>query len=175
MADVLVHASLDNHKERSIVQQYCNTAWSLAVLGVLRCEVFDALLSQLPPPNPLVPRAKHPGNAEKVLKPHLGQLYQSLYCLEPSSNAPPEQHKAWAEFGKTTSAYGPCPPPEHQTDFPGNNTLCLALQNLGLQFQAPVVLHLYWAEAVLQLSNSTARPIIIAAGATDYLKNRGNR
>lgn len=176
IADVLALVLLDHDKDRPYTRHYCNTAWSLAVLGVLHYEVFEALLSQLPPPKSLTPRAKHLDNTDEVINIGLAQLCQALYFVQPTPSAPAEQHKAWGAFEKALSTFGPRPTPDPTYGFPGNQKLCFALTELGLHFEAKVPVLGNWADAVLQpTSNCTPAVMIVVATANDCLANIGNR
>ena len=90
--DSLVSMLFSSNQHQRTEQVYTNTAWSLAVVGRLHNQLFDALIDLVS-----LPSTRH---VERLLPSPLGnagleQLYQALTWLQPSSSASAHQHEAW--------------------------------------------------------------------------------
>ena len=149
-------------------QVYTNTAWSLAVLGRLHNQLFDALLAQLSLPST--------GHAEMLMASRLGdagreQLYQALTWLQPSSSASADQHEIWSSLQGKLHRLGPRPMHIFKCNLGNNPKLCSALNQLHLSFRARVVIQSYGADAVLQSRGNKAQPIIVTLGRPDCIRN----
>ena len=149
-------------------QVYTNTAWSLAVLGRLHNQLFDALLAQLSLPST--------GHAEMLMASWLGdagqeQLYQALTWLQPSSSASADQHEIWSSLQGKLHRLGPRPMHIFKRNLGNNPKLCSALNQLHLSFRARVVIQSYGADAVLQSRGNKAQPIIVTLGRPDCIRN----
>ncbi len=152
-------------RARGYAQDYCNAAWSLAVLDMLSVETFFLILEQLQP-LPVDELANNDVNRQE-----LSQLYQALDFLQPLPTAAAQQLQGMV------TRLGPRPLPEERSaaDWSASKDLCAALEQLGLAFTADVPLSGYWAHVVLQPQDDTAAPVMLVADGSDFIDNKDKR
>ena len=168
--DSLVCMLLGKHEHQVAEQHYTNTAWSLAVLGCLHNQLLDKLIDQLSVPSPRNAKISMPS----LKNVGLGQLYQALDWLQPSSSASAQQQSAWSSLQGKLHRLGPRPAPTKRY-LHGNGKLCGALKQLQLPFRSRVSIQSYLADAVLESPGNKARPIILTISNPDYIRNNPGR
>ncbi len=167
----LVSQVLSSNQHQVDEQAHTNTAWSLAVLGCLHNQLFDTFLDRLSLPADRLAEVSVPSRLEDA---GLGQLYQALDWLQPSSSASADQQEAWSSLQGKLRKLGPRPTPTKRYHG-GNSKLCSALEELQLSFRPKVVIQSYGADAVIESQGNKAQPIILSLGGQDYIKNRLGR
>ena len=129
--------------------------------------MFDAFLDRLSLPADRLAEISMPSRLEDA---GLGQLYQTLDWLQPSSSATADQQEAWSSLQGKLHRIGPRPTPTKRYHG-GNSKLCSALEQLQLSFRAKVVIQSYGAHAVIESQGNKAQPIILSLGSPDYIRN----
>ncbi|KAL3149827.1 hypothetical protein ABBQ38_013648 [Trebouxia sp. C0009 RCD-2024] len=155
---------LGMHVSRVVPQNYCNIAWSLAVMGCLTISIFDALLEQLSSKS--VPSQLTIANRQ--------QLHQALAWLKPASGS--QQMEAWSSLRSRLSAIAAEPPLAKQKVRTGQSELwaALALQSVSYKVQVPC--GMYRAAAVLSPRNSNVAVVLLMlAPPGDFLQNVPSR
>ena len=138
----LAHRLLVTDRADMVAQQLCNTVWSLAVLNVLDMATFKLFWSII--------LSRYHGI---VSVPHVTQLYQALYKLQPSSN-----DLAWQQLRQeVTATLGPL----RLTPSQRSPALHNVLQALQLEHSQDVVLSGYTAEAVLKRKAKSDRDVLL--------------
>ena len=170
----LTHHLLDMHASHVSFQEYCNTAWSLAVMGSLSMKTFDALLQRMTFKLEQAAGGQHVSKRVACLSEQdMRQLHQALAWLQPPAQS--QQVSAWEQLQWRLRAFGP-PAVPIPVLLPSSSELCRALTVLGVQFDANVPLGLYWANAVLHPTRYNApRAILVLRQPDDYLINAPSR
>ncbi len=162
----LINRLLRLDRSSGYKQEYCNTAWSLAVSGMLSSEILHALLEPLRP----LPTAEvvH----EALPRQQLFQLYQALDFLQPLPTAAAQNlHEIMTRLGQR-----PLPDLKQGAHASVNRRLGLALGQLGLAFTPDVPLSGYWANAVLQpRDDGVTAPIVLATDSLHCFRNKKDR
>ncbi len=168
-AHILLNSMLNQGRGSPTVQDYGNTAWSLAVLGRLHVESLQALLNQV---FHLQETMQHASNC--FTDANLRQMYQALYALQPPLDAPCEQQERWEQLQRSLSKLGPCPPWHWST---GKEQLTAALSKMDVCYEVDVLLSAYMAAAVIWPCVRHAPAVIVTINLEefDYIKNRVNR
>jgi len=161
----LVDGLLSLDRAHGNEQNYCNAAWSLAVLDMLSVEIFSSILEQLQP----LPVAEPAHDA--LPRQGLRQLYQALDFLQPLATAAAQQLQGMV------TRLGPRPLPDERpaADLSTTKHLCAALERLGLAFIANVPLSGYWADAVLQPQDDSVAPVVLVTDDSDFITNKDTR
>ena len=163
-ADFLVSLLLRMARNSVHKHDICNTAWSLAVLGLLRGETFQLFLHWL--------SVKKVGDVGAV---GLGQLYQALEWLQPSPAADLKKEQGWGQLQARLARLGPRPPPASTKMLYGTKKLCAALKEQRLAFKSKVSISNYLVEAVLQPSQGASPSILVSLQAPEVLNNMPDR
>lgn len=138
----LAHRVLVTDRADLVPQHLCNTVWSLAMLNVLDMATFKLFWS-------IIVSRCH-GN---VSAPHVTQLYQALYKLQPPSN-----DLTWQQLRQeVTATLGPLRLNPSQRSPALHNVL----QALQLEHSQDVVLSGYTAEAVLKRKAGSDRDVLL--------------
>ena len=166
--DSLVSFFLSSNRRQGDLQAHTNIAWSLAVIEHLRQAQFALMLDQV-----LVLPGQLPKPA-LVTCVQLTQLHQALDWLQPPSSAPAQQQSAWSILERKLHRLGPRPAIDKPT-FAGIRNLCAVLNQLQLPFKAMVAIQSYWVDAVLQLQDNKAQPVIVMRSSPDYITNTPGR
>jgi len=161
---------LGKHEHQVAEKHYTHAAWSLAVLGCLHNQLLDKLIDQLSVPSPRKAKISMPS----LKNVGLGQLYQALDWLQPSSSASAQQQSAWSSLQGKLHRLGPRPAPTKRY-LRGNGKRCGALKQLQLPFRSIVSIQSYLVDAVLELPGNKARPIILTVSNPDYIRNNPGR
>ena len=140
-------------------QHYSNVAWSLAVMGRLDLNIFDALLSRLSAKHSLL--VEDSGLTTRHAQPKVeeaGQLHQALEALKPLQES--GQMGLWLTLCSRLHklAREPVPP---VLSLPGQSELWAALAMLAVPFTARGLCGMYRADAVISTHDSNAAQIIL--------------
>ena len=149
-----------------ITQSLANSAWSLAVSGLLQMSTFSQLLHRF---HATPASRQNPNTAKSTFT----QLFQCLEWLRPAPIASLQDHQTWSELQAQLQCLGTRPQPEQS--FYGSTKMCFALKQLGLQFSLGADVKGYFVTAVLQAKISTARPIICTIASPDCFTNEPAR
>ena len=145
-------------------QHLANSAWSLAVSGLLQLTTFTQLLHRF---HAIPASVQNPNTAE------MHQLFQCLEWLRPAPAARLQDHQTWSELQAQVQCLG-TRPQLNQTFF-GSTEMRSALKQLGLQFSLGVYVKGYLVTAVVQAQISTAHPILCAITTPDCFTNEPAR
>ena len=154
---LLAHSSL-------LRQDLANTAWSLAVSGVLQLGTFKQLLQRL---------HAEADSLDLITDSNLGQLYLALDWLAPPSGASLQHHKAWSGLQAELRRLGPRPQPQPATQ--GNQMLKAALTELELHYDLGSAVKGFVLDAVVQPQGKAARPLLIKFIYDDCFSNQLSR
>lgn len=143
-----------------IVQDLANSAWSLAISGVLQLSTFRQLLHRC---------LAESANSQPPNAAGMRQLFQSLDWLQPPSDARPRDLQAWADLHAQLQRLGNRPQPQ-QTEY-ASAEMHAALEQLGLQHSLGVGVKGYTMTAVVHPSNSSARPVLCSCSPLDCFFN----
>lgn len=153
-------------QQRPQTQDLANTAWSLAVSGLLHIPAFGHLLHQY---LTLITRQRPPW--ESIAR-QIAQLYNAMDWLRPQEGASLQYQQAYADLQTKLELLGPRPKPDHQPHYLSN--LVPALAELGLQHHNAVQIKGYIPTAVVPPKDSTVKPLLFLV-ATDCFSNNSAR
>ena len=155
-------------------QHYTNVTWSLAVMGCLDLDLFDALLSRLSVKHSL--HGENSGLATRHAQPMLEeacQLHQALEALKPLQGS--HQMDIWLTLRLRLQKFAPEPMPPVMS-LPGQTELWAALAVLGVPFTARPLCGMYQADAATSTQDSNPAHIIFMIGrAEDCFANAPSR
>ena len=171
-AETLVSVFMYLSRHKTVLQDYTNLAWSLAVLGLLRMETLNLLLCRLSNAT-----AQHgellEGSMTAINMSNLAQLYQALDWLQPLPDATASQHQAWSQLKEKLSGLGGRPPVTLEPH-PGTAPVCAALARLNLRFKASPSVGRYSVAAVL-VSDGSSVPMVLSLQRHRYIRNQPSR
>ena len=173
-AKALVKHFLELHISAVNYQEYCNLAWSLAVLQCLDFNTFKVLLDMLTTTHTMLVRGSGPQSiSAQLTTAGATQLYQALAWLRPPSGS--RQMKAWSSLQSRLLTVAP-QPAARKVSFPGQNLLRAAPAMQGVPYQAQVQRGVYWADALLSpCDTGVAEVILVVQGPADHLINLPSR
>lgn len=134
------------------IQALANTAYSLAVVGVLEPDLYTQLLQRL--------LAMYEASAPLQIA-NLVQMYQALDKLQSASHGNLQHHDACKCIHAALQELGPRPDPGKTAARQISSALSAALRQLGVQHMCGVGLKSYWLDAVVQPHEGT-RPVFIS-------------
>ncbi|KAL3149851.1 hypothetical protein ABBQ38_013672 [Trebouxia sp. C0009 RCD-2024] len=129
-------------------QEYCNIAWSLAVMGCLTISNFDALLRQL----------SFKTVFEQLPIAERQQLHHALAWLKPAQGS--QQMEAWSSLRSRLQAVAP-ERPTTKLYVPGQSEMWAALALHSLPYKVQVPCGTYRADAVLSPCRSNGADVLM--------------
>ena len=171
-AETLVSVFMNLSRQKTVLQDYANLAWSLAVLGLLRVETLNLLLCGFSDVT-----AQHDelllGQPTSFPASALTQMYQALDWLQPLPAAPASQHQAWSLLEEKLGTLG-ARPPVASVPHPGIPSVCAALARLNLRFNASPSVGSQSVAATL-VSDGSGEPMVLSLKLHRYMRNQPSR
>ena len=154
-------------------QEYCNAAWSLAVVQCLDLSTFGALLDKLTAKHKLLEKSGPQRTTAQITTSHHRQLYQALAWLMPP---PGSKHmEAWSSLWSRLLTVAP-EPAVRSASSPGLTVMWAAVAVQELPYQAQVQRGVYWADALLSAHDrGNVEVMLVVEGPGDHLTNLPNR
>lgn len=159
-ADVLVRQLLACREQP--FQALSNTAWSLAVAGLLQLDNFQQLL-----------RAVHRSSGYRSTE-GMFQLYQALDWLLSTIVDSPQNNEALQQLQAELQSIGHRPEPVKMSTY-SMTTLFMALQKLGLKFQPTYAVAGYTITAAVMPMVRSMPPLFIAYFDAETFANQPDR
>ena len=152
-------------------QDYCNVAWSLAVMKCIDFRTFAILLNKLSAKQNQEYGSK--GAYVWLKLAEAMQLYQALSSLKPPLDS--EQMEAWSSLRSSLQTIA-AEPDVVPVFVLGQPQMCAALDRLGLLYKARVPCGVYTADAVLfSRSSKPAEVVLMLEHPDHFIKSTPSR